>query len=105
MTPDLLAERVAWVLDRAGDDGLPLTSAGWLIPADVRAAFDAWDLGQEWIGTGNRENQTIPVLEVRELAQELRLLRRYKGRLLLTPLGRSMREDRARLRELLRSVG
>ena len=105
MTADLLADRLGWLLERAEDGGLPLTSAGYLTPAVVRAAFEAWDLDAEWIGTGNRELHTIPVLEVRELAQELRLLRRYKGRLLLTKLGQAVRRDRAGLLELLRSSG
>lgn len=105
MTRDQLADRMAWLLRRASDGGLTLTSAGWLSPSVVREAFDAWNLDVEWIGKGNRESLTVPVLEVRELAQELRLLRRYKGRLLLTGLGRECLDDPARLEDRLSAPG
>ncbi|MFC5379333.1 plasmid pRiA4b ORF-3 family protein [Aquipuribacter nitratireducens] len=88
-------ERYQWLLDRVGDTGLPLTAAGYLKPVDVRAAFDAWGLETEWIGAGNREDLTWPVAEVREGAMALGLLRRYKGRLLCSRLGKQARADRA----------
>ena len=86
-------ERYRWLLDHVGGDGLPLTAAGHLKPADARAAFDAWGLDEGWVGAGNRESWTYPVLDVRTGAMTLELLRRYKGRLLLTRLGAQARWD------------
>jgi hypothetical protein len=50
-------------------------------------------LANEWIGKGNRENQTLPVLDLRESAQKAGLLRKYRGKLLLTSQGRALRGD------------
>jgi hypothetical protein len=98
---DEFARRLSWLLDRIGEDGITLTAAGYLPPAVVREAFDAWHLEREWIGAGNREDQTYPVMEVRQEAHDLRLVRRYKGRLLLTTLGRQLRGDEAAMKRLL----
>lgn len=100
-TLEQMVDRVQWMLDRAEEDALPMTGAGWLAPAVVRRAWEDWDLGNEWIGAGNREAWTVPVLDVRELAQELRLIRRYKGRLRLAPAGRAVHGDRDGLRRLV----
>ncbi len=83
----------AWLLDRVGDAGIKLTAAGYLPPADVEAAVSELSLGEEWIGKGNRESQTLPVLDLRETAQRAGLLRKYSGRLQLTPRGRAARAD------------
>jgi Plasmid pRiA4b ORF-3-like protein len=83
----------AWLLDRVGDAGIKLTAAGYLPPADVEAAVSELFLGEEWIGKGNRESQTLPVLDLREAAQRAGLLRKYSGRLQLTPRGRAARAD------------
>jgi hypothetical protein len=80
------------LLDTVGD-GVKLTAAGYLPPAVVRKVFDELDLGEEWIGAGNREDQTFPILLLREAAQRLRLLRRYKGRLVPTSRGRKLAGD------------
>lgn len=74
-------------------DGVKLTAAGYLPPAVVQTVFDQLDMGEEWIGKGNREDLTAPVLHLRESAQQLKLLRRYKGRLVPTPRGRDLAED------------
>ncbi len=52
----------SWLLDRVGDDGIKLTGAGYLPPVHVEAAMAELGLGEEWIGKGNREIQTMPVL-------------------------------------------
>src|ERR1700751_4550626 len=44
-----------WFLDRAGTEGIKLTSAGYLPPADVEAASAELGLAGEWIGKLNRE--------------------------------------------------
>ena len=69
-----------------------MTASGYLPPAVVREAMGV--LGEEqWIGAANREHHTVPVLELRESAMRFRLLHRRKGRLLLTPTGRALRQD------------
>ncbi|MGH3275035.1 MAG: hypothetical protein ACRDNZ_12035 [Streptosporangiaceae bacterium] len=78
----------SWLLDRVGTGGVTLTAAGYLPPAHVEAAMTELNLGSEWIGTGNRESQTIPVLHLRESATRMGLLRKYRGRLLVTSRGR-----------------
>jgi hypothetical protein len=87
----------AWLLNRVGTDGIKLTDAGHLPPAHVKAAMTELGLDAEWIGAGNRENQTVPVLHLRESAQKMGLLRKYRGRLLLTSRGSAVREDPAAL--------
>jgi hypothetical protein len=83
----------AWLLDRVGTDGIRLTGAGYLPPADVAAASAELDLAKEWIGKGNREIQTLPVLHLRETATKMGLLRKHRGMLLLTAGGRKLRAD------------
>ncbi|MFZ5870273.1 MAG: plasmid pRiA4b ORF-3 family protein [Actinomycetota bacterium] len=91
------AERVVrqytWLLRRVGPDGITLTSAGYLPPAVVAEALHELDLDRTWIGAGNREHHTWPVLELRESAQALGLLRKYKGRLLMTSRGKAVVDD------------
>lgn len=92
-----VAERLVgpytWLLERVGDAGITLTGAGYLPPAEVEAAVAALGLAREWIGKGNRENQTQPVLDLRESAQKLGLLRKHKGTLAVTTQGRRVRAD------------
>jgi hypothetical protein len=82
-----------WLLNRVGADGIMLTGAGYLPPAHVDAATAELGLGEEWIGKGNRENQTMPVLHLRESATRMGLLRKHRGRLLLTARGRTAAAD------------
>ena len=93
---DTAAQMVApytWLLNRVGADGIKLTSAGYLPPAEVEAAMAELGLSHEWIGKGNREVQTMPVLSLRETSQMLGLVRKYRGALVLTPRGRAVRHD------------
>jgi Plasmid pRiA4b ORF-3-like protein len=83
----------AWLLDRVGDVGIRLTSAGYLPPAHVAAATKDLGLSEEWIGKGNRENMTIPVLLLRETATRMGLLRKRNGMLLRTAAGTKLRTD------------
>lgn len=80
----------SWLLDHVGDQGIKLTGAGYLPPAHVEAVVAALDLGQEWIGKGNREVQTAPVLHLRETATKMGLLRKHRGMLLATSRGRAL---------------
>ena len=88
-----LTHRYSWLLQRVGSNGLPMTAAGYLKPADVAAAFTELALGEEWIGSGNREVHSLPVLTLRESAQRLGLVRKFKGRLLQTKAGASVADD------------
>jgi hypothetical protein len=83
----------SWLLDRVGADGIKLTGAGYLPPVHVEAAMADLGLGEEWIGKGNREIQTMPVLHLRESAQTLGLLRKHRGTLVLTKRGQAVRKD------------
>ncbi|GAA5134019.1 plasmid pRiA4b ORF-3 family protein [Pseudonocardia adelaidensis] len=82
-----------WLLDRVGDDGITLTGAGYLPPVHVEAAVAELGLADEWIGKHNREVQTLPVLHLRGSAQKMGLLRKHRGKLLLTTRGRRLRTD------------
>jgi hypothetical protein len=83
----------AWLLNHVGVAGIRLTGAGYLPPVHVEAAMAALNLGEEWIGKGNREIQTLPVLHLRESAQAMGLLRKHRGTLLLTARGRALSTD------------
>jgi hypothetical protein len=82
-----------WLLDRVGTDGITLTGAGYLPPVHVEAAVTELHSATEWIGKRNRESQTLPVLDLRESAQKAGLLRKHRGKVLLTAQGRAMRRD------------
>jgi hypothetical protein len=86
-----------WLLDHVADDGLPLTSAGYLKPDDVRALAAVIPAMTDWIGAANRESHTYPVLSFRESVQKLGLLRKYRGRLRLTKAGGSVRGNPEKL--------
>jgi hypothetical protein len=88
-----MAHPYAWLVDRVGTEGIKLTSAGYLPPADVEALAAVLDIAEEWPGALNRESQTIPVLEFRESAALLDLVRTSQGRLLLTRRGRKLVGD------------
>lgn len=82
-----------WLMDRVGDDGIRLTASGYLPPAHVDAAATELGLLEDWMGKGNRETQTLPVLHLRETATKMGLLRKNRGMLLLTAAGRKLRTD------------
>lgn len=96
IAPDRAAGMVypyRWFLAQVGTDGIMLTAAGYLPPAVVHLAWTELGLADEWIGKGNREDLTWPVLEFRESVQKLGLIRKNRGRLLLTARGRHARSD------------
>lgn len=86
-----------WFLDRAKDDGIPLTAAGYLKPVDVEEASKAVPAMNDWIGKHNREVQCYPLLRFRESLQAMGLLRKYKGTLLLTKAGATAQQDPEKL--------
>ncbi|MFF2112533.1 hypothetical protein [Rhodococcus koreensis] len=95
------ATALRWLLTRVGGQGIRLTAAGYLPPAVVTAAMDELRWRELWIGTCTREDTTAPVFALRETAAQLRLLRRYRGQLLLTKKGTALRDDPEALRRYL----
>lgn len=87
-----------WFLDRAVGEGIPLTAAGYLKPADVTAASTVVPAMNDWIGENNREVNCVPLLDLRRTLQSTGLLRKHKGRLLLTRAGASAQRDPAAYR-------
>ena len=96
-TATTMTHAYRWLLHRLGDDGVKLTAAGYLPPVTCPGRVRGARSGDEWIGAGNREDLTVPVLELRESARRLGLLRKYRGRLLPTARGRALADDPAGL--------
>lgn len=76
------------LLEAARPDGIALTSAGWMKPGVCEHLWMAGGLHRSGIGKGNREQHTSELRELRESAIQMKLLRKHKGHLVLTPLGR-----------------
>lgn len=89
---DAVVRPVHWLLTQAGPDGLQLTQDGYLKPAVVSQAVRDLRWAYRWPGAANRESQTVPVLMLRQQLQAWKLLRKSKGRLVLSPAGRKMRD-------------
>lgn len=81
------------LLGLAGTEGISLTQAGWMKPAVVQEIFTTLGFDGSWIGKGNREDQTLPVAQLRQSAQDLGLLRKHKGRLLRTRKAEKLATD------------
>lgn len=82
-----------WLLDRVGNHGLTLTSAGRLPPAVVLDAGEALGWSRRWMGAMNREDHVPAAANLREWATRARLVRKYRGSLLLTRVGQEARQD------------
>lgn len=96
LTPEdvaAVARPYRYLVELAGDEGIPLTAAGWMKPSYVERTYRDLGLDEDWIGKGNREDQTLPVAELRSTCQQVGLLRKHKGRLLSTRLARSLSTD------------
>jgi hypothetical protein len=91
-----VVESYRWLLARVGD-GVRLTQAGHLPPALVAETLQHLGWADDWIGKPNREDQTLPVLDLRDSAQRLGLLRKHRGTLLPTVAGRRVTDDPAGL--------
>jgi hypothetical protein len=89
-----------WLIlfDEIPDSGLKLTAAGYLPPAVVSRIFVALGFGPDAVwGKGNREDNVRPVLELREAAISIGLVRKARGMLHLTAEGRAGQADLERL--------
>ena len=94
--PDLVVAPYRWLLERVGD-GVTLTKAGYLPPAMVTSAMTELGWADDWYGKHNREDATLPVLELRESAQRFGLVRKYRGQLVPTKVGRAVTDEPGRL--------
>ncbi len=81
------------MLLRAVGESVKLTAAGYLQPRLVESVYSELDLDREWVGRGNREDQTLPVLSLRQSATAVGLLRKAKGTLSVTLAGRKLASD------------
>ncbi len=81
-----------WLSTRVGE-GIALTKAGYLPPAVVTETMHALGWNERWIGRQNREDLTLPVLELRESMQRFGLLRKNRGILVPTKIGRTFAGD------------
>ncbi|MEO8907954.1 MAG: plasmid pRiA4b ORF-3 family protein, partial [Microbacteriaceae bacterium] len=88
-----MVEPYLWLVRRAGTDGIRLTQAGWLPPAVVSAAMTELGWGDRWIGAMNREDQTMPIANLRADTTRLGLLRKSKGVLYATAAARKHLDD------------
>lgn len=86
---EAVTDSIRWFLDYVGD-GLPLTQAGYLKPRDVQAIAAQIEAEKYWIGKFNREVETLPVMNLRDALTHLKLLRKYRGKVLVTKLGREL---------------
>ncbi|SDL18278.1 plasmid pRiA4b ORF-3 family protein [Tessaracoccus oleiagri] len=94
--PDEAREATAVVrafLDHVGDGGLEMTAAGYLKPASVSALMAELDPDRAWIGSATVERHTGPLLNAREIITGMGLLRKTRGRLVLTKAGARLRKD------------
>lgn len=89
---DAVVAPYSWLLERVGN-GVKLTQAGYLPPAMVMAAMTDLGWSDDWCGKNNREDLTLPVLELRGSAQRFGLVRKYRGQLLQTKIGRTLTDD------------
>ncbi|HAG58823.1 MAG TPA: hypothetical protein DCL83_05660 [Arthrobacter bacterium] len=94
---DAVLRPVRWMLENAAPDGLELTKDGYLKPAMVKRAMDELGWSDPIMGKGNRETHARPVLELRLHLIDWKLLRKFKGRLVLTPRGKRCLERPAEL--------
>jgi Plasmid pRiA4b ORF-3-like protein len=80
------------LLDQVGD-GIPLTNAGYIPPAQVRALMEELDLDpfSGIFGQGARESHIPPLRTLRQSASRMRLVRVSKGQLHLTKRGLHLR--------------
>lgn len=86
-----------WLLDRAIGQGITLTAADYLKPADARALAGVMPTMNDWPWAGTREVDAHPVLHFRDYLKNIGLLRRYKTTLRLTRVGREAQADPERL--------
>lgn len=88
-----MVEPLHQMLTFLGKEGVELTAQGYLKPAAVREIAEITGVASWWIGKLNRESQTYPVSALHESLKQLKLARKYRGRLLPTKKGLLASED------------
>src|SRR5699024_11921022 len=88
-------------LEHAGDGGIGPTQSGEMTPKTVTAASAVVPDQDTWYGKNNRENLAVHVLDFREALQRVKLLRKYKRKLLPTRRAAAAGTDPRALWELL----
>ncbi|SDC02280.1 pRiA4b ORF-3-like protein [Raineyella antarctica] len=78
---------------RTVGDGVRLTAAGYLPPTVMKVVFKGLVIERRWVRIGTREDATFPVLQLRESAVSLGLLRKSRGMLLATKAGQQLADD------------
>ena len=78
-------------------EGITLTAAGYLSPKHVTTLMHQLDPDRVWTVRARREIDTAPLLALREVVITLGLARKYKGALVPTKLGRTLRDSPAKL--------
>ena len=78
---------------RTVGDGIKLTAAGYLPPRIVETLYAGLEMDRHWIGKGNREDLTYPVLQLRQSATAVGLVRKHTGRLTVTRAGRAQLDN------------
>lgn len=86
-----------WLLGRVGDEGIALTSAGYLPPPVVAEAVTVLGWQQAGGGATSREHLTPPLLELRHSARRMALVRTHRGVLLRTAAGTRLARDPVQL--------
>jgi hypothetical protein len=98
-TPDQLAATAAgpvrWLLDVAGNGGVPLTQTNALARAVVREAAERWPdwWDAELFGPPHREMDMALLEALREGLLRMRVVRRRGSKLLATARGRKLADD------------
>jgi hypothetical protein len=82
-----------WLLGRAANDGIPLTSAGYLKPEEVKSFAPLLPTMYDWIFRVTREVNVQPVLYFREHLRRVGLVRTTKSTLVATAAGRRASAD------------
>lgn len=86
-----------WLLGRVGQRGIALTAAGYLPPKVVTEAMPALGWQTRPGGTASREHLATPLLELRQSARRMALLRTHRGVLMRTATGTRLAGDPVRL--------
>lgn len=100
-TAELMVRPYQWLIRRIGVEGFTLTAAGWMPGHVVNDAMRELGWESRWYGAMNRENQTMPVLDLRATATRFGLIRKVKGRLVLTVAAKACLDDTYALWRLL----
>ena len=92
-TAEAMVRPYLWLIRRIGLEGVTLSAAGWMPSQIVSDAVRDLDWRWRWYGVMNRESQTLPVLQLRETATQFGLVRKLKGRLVLSVAARACLDD------------